>query len=504
MKMKLYIVLPMLISAFAISTCSDDAGHSNNAADESQSISNEYKQTQKFYQSIIQADKIDVAKLNLFFTRMPKGGDIHHHYTGSIYAETYLDWVKEKGWFIDQCTLKILKPNRKQTAACPALSVDALIKDNARYRELLSLWSDKDFSNHFHAEAAPDTNFFNTFGYFGTVSDDFMRKGLAILKKRAQAENVSYIESMLSRVGLESSSYFPDDKTSRWIEQLRQAKNQQAVNAILGDIAGELEANPRFSAQVNGFVQRVNAVHAGIDDANFSMRFQTYGVRVLNPVQVFMDLFSGYLAAQKSALIVGVNIVAPENNHVSLADYTLHMRMFNYLLNRYPNVHRALHAGELTLGMVRPKNLIFHINQARSIAQAERIGHGVDIPYEAHSLALLKDLKANAAIEINLTSNQFILGVEKNTHPYQIYAAYGVPLVISTDDSGVSRNNLSSEYMLLASRYKPNYARIKAYVYNSIKYSFLNAKDKQKQRAILDKEFTEFEKDMAKWAAEMK
>jgi adenosine deaminase/adenosine deaminase CECR1 len=195
---------------------------------------------------------------------------------------------------------------------------------------------------------------------------------------------------------------------------------------------------------------------------------------------------------------VGVNIVAPENNVVALADYTLHMRMFDYLHKQYPQVNRALHAGELTLGLVEPDELLFHIDQALEIAHAQRIGHGVDLPYEQNSTQLLEALKnSGTAIEINLTSNQFILGVEGKAHPYLIYSSYGVPLVISTDDSGVSRNNLSNEYMLLASRYHPSYEKIKEYVYNSIKYSFLTPQDKSSAQNVLDKKFTEFEKEMA-------
>ncbi|WP_216593427.1 hypothetical protein [Sulfurospirillum barnesii] len=50
--------------------------------------------------------------------------------------------------------------------------------------------------------------------------------------------------------------------------------------------------------------------------------------------------------------------------------------------------------------------------------------------YEKEALWLLKALKEHAAVEINLTSNAFILGVEGAKHPYPLYAAYGVPLVI--------------------------------------------------------------------------
>jgi adenosine deaminase/adenosine deaminase CECR1 len=173
------------------------------------------------------------------------------------------------------------------------------------------------------------------------------------------------------------------------------------------------------------------------------------------------------------------------------------MQMFGYLHRQYPKVNRALHAGELTLGLVEPKELQFHIRQAVEIAHAQRIGHGVDVPYEQDSLTLLAELRKNAAIEINLTSNQFILGVAGNEHPYLVYSSYGVPLVISTDDSGVSRNNLANEYMLLASRYHPSYARIKEYVYNSIKYSFLSLDDKTSADKVLDRKFFEFEREMA-------
>ena len=55
------------------------------------------------------------------------------------------------------------------------------------------------------------------------------------------------------------------------------------------------------------------------------------------------------------------------------------MRMYNYLLRKYPAVHRALRAGKLTLGIVRSKDLTFHIGEARTIAKAQRIGHVVDI-----------------------------------------------------------------------------------------------------------------------------
>ncbi len=457
----------------------------------STSPQNNFEVTSAFYQSLIKTDIANKAMLNLFFTNMPKGGDLHNHYTGTIYAETYLDWVKAKGWFIDSCTFTILE-EAAAADGCTALTVDELVENGTLYGELMTLWSDKDYHNHYHDQVAPDQNFFNTFGYFGPVSNEYMADGLTILKERAIAENVNYIETMLSSVGISGKTIIsnPDAVNS----QLKAANTQAEVDVILDEISTFYLNNSEFKAEVLAFVDMAETVHAGIDDEQFTMRFQTYGVRVTDPLQVFTDLFSGYLSAEASDIIVGVNIVAPENNAVALEDYTLHMQMYNYLLRKYPSVHRALHAGELTIGMVRPKDLLFHIDQALDIAQAQRIGHGVDIAFESKSIDLLGKLKQNSVIEINLTSNQFILGVEGKDHPYLIYSSYGVPLVISTDDSGVSRNNLSNEYMLLATRYQPSYDKIKEYVYNSIRYSFLDEEDKKMQMDLLDIRFTEFEK----------
>ena len=451
--------------------------------------------TSRFYENMLAPDKSNEALLNLFFTKMPKGGDIHHHYSGSIYAETYLEWVGKKGWHIDKCTLKIIKEPKHAT--CELLTPKQLVENNALYRKMLMLWSDKDYRNHYHNQPPPDSNFFNTFSYFEVVSYEYVHLGLNILKQRALKENVSYIETMLSMVGVQSSDYFDNASREKYNKMLRSAVSQEETDRLLDEIAAGLMKSQKFKESVDTYISEVDKSHQGIDDENFTMRYQTYAVRVLDPVQVFTDLFSGYLAANGSPLITGVNIVAPENSTVALLDYTLHMRMYHYLIQKYPAVHRALHAGELTLGMIRPKNLTFHIQQARDIADAERIGHGVDLPYEQNPVALLKDIKENAVIEINFSSNEFILGVKGDKHPYLIYADYDVPLIIATDDSGVSRNNLSHEYMLLATRYHPSYERIKKYVYNSIKYAFLEETEKVSLKKDLDKRFLVFEKEMA-------
>ena len=461
-----------------------------------------YLATEAFYHALVTKDEeqqIDIANLNLFMTRMPKGGDIHHHFSGTIYVETYLDWVAKKGWFINSCDLTIAKTTAEVKQPCSAFTIDELRNNFERYRKLLTLWSDKDFSNHYHEQPAPDTNFFSTFGYFDPISNQYPNEGMTIIKNRAIAENVAYIETMYEPTGLKYRDWMNESTQQDFTKRLRATTSQAEVDTVLTELTELFTQQASFSAGVDHFVARVKAAHHNIDNEHFTMRYQTFTVRVQNPVQVYLELLSGFAATSQSPLLVGVNIVAPENHHVSMRDYTLHMRMYHYLSRRYPGVNRALHAGELTLGMVRPEGLLFHIEQAIDIAGAQRIGHGIDIPYETNALSIIEKMKRGIAVEINLTSNEFILGVAGKAHPYLIYQEFGVPMVISTDDSGVSRNNLTNEYVLLASRYQPSYAQLKEYVYNSIKFSFMSEPDKQQVIKRIDKQFLKFEADVADW-----
>jgi adenosine deaminase len=211
------------------------------------------------------------------------------------------------------------------------------------------------------------------------------------------------------------------------------------------------------------------------------------------------------LAAFKSAngggKVVGVNIVGQESTMVSMRDYALHMKMFRFLKTLYPDVKVALHAGELALGEVPPEGLKFHIDQALTVAGANRIGHGIGLAHEANAPAILRKMRQDdIPVEINLTSNAFISGIKDENHPVTLYRKYGVPYVISTDDAGVTRHTLSQEYVLFASRYKPDYAEMKKTSYNSIRYAFLPAADKARLTRQLDARFAGFEAEVAKLA----
>jgi adenosine deaminase len=76
-------------------------------------------------------------------------------------------------------------------------------------------------------------------------------------------------------------------------------------------------------------------------------------------------------------------------------------------------------------------------------------------------------------VEINLTSNDVVLGVSGRDHPFPIYRKFHVPVALSTDDEGVSRINLTHEYVRAAETYALSYADMKQLVRTGLEHDFL-------------------------------
>jgi adenosine deaminase len=202
-------------------------------------------------------------------------------------------------------------------------------------------------------------------------------------------------------------------------------------------------------------------------------------LRGFAPEQVFAQTLLGFETIQASMEAhepswVGINFVMPEDGFISMRDYTLQMKMLDYLHSVYPQVHISLHAGELAPGLVPPEGLRFHIRQAVELGHAERIGHGVDVMYEDDAAGLLKEMaRKHVMVEINLSSNEGILGVKGAGHPFPLYRAAHVPVALSTDDEGVSRIEITGEHVRAALDYHLSYQDLKQLARTGMEHNFL-------------------------------
>lgn len=439
----------------------------------------------------------NTAQLRAFFSAMPKGGDLHHHYDGSIYTETFVEYAVKNDFWLNTNTLAIQKEfsdNASKDKNWRKIS-DLIHKNQFEFykQKLLEKWSSKDF----HLSKSPsDDHFFSTFDGFIPAKDPNLTSGLLELKERALKENVSYIETMFL-LFFKGGDAQKIQAFNQRLKNAQQNKDEQTLKTVLDEMYAYFTANGA-QKQAQKYNEDLQSIHTSnkIDNSDFTLRYQNAILRLKQPAEVFGDLVVCYLSDQGSTLINGVNIVGQEDREVSMQDYWLHMQMYKYLNKKFPNTKNALHAGELTLGLVKPEELTWHINEAISVANAKRIGHGIDLPFEKNAYTLLKKMKdEQIAVEINLTSNEFILNVKNDEHPISLYHQHGVPIVISTDDAGVLRTNLTEQYVLLSKRYPEfSYSEIKQLVFNSIRFSFIE-EDSLKTSILkkLENDFMEFE-----------
>ncbi|WP_029269534.1 adenosine deaminase [Flavobacterium sp. KJJ] len=438
------------------------------------------------------------ALLTAFFQQMPKGGDLHHHFSGSIYAEPLLERAIAEDFYLNLETMQVskTKPAKGNWQTFSSLKEEGKL---AFYQQqVMQTWSVKDYNG----SVPSDDQFFDSFQKFEPTIKGHFAEGMLELKKRAIAENVSYIETQFSTISCDMNVSDLSDFNTK-LRQASAQKDEKAVLKLLDELYKSIQQKDAKKYALDFNTNFIAKLHKDlkIDDEKFTMRYQNFVLRFMEPVDLFKNLTIAFISANDSKLVAGVNIVSPEHGETSMKDYWLHMVMFKYCHSKFPDVKYTLHAGELTLGLVQPEDLTWHINDAIYIAGAKRIGHGVDIAYEANSYDLLKYMsKNNIPIEINLASNEFILKVKENRHPFTLYKEFNVPIVISTDDAGILRSNMTEQYVLLAKRYPDvSYAIIKQYVYNSINYSFILDEAVKKQLIKdLDNRFKTFEAKFSK------
>ena len=425
--------------------------------------------------------------LHAFLEKMPKGADLHMHLSGAIYAETFLADAVADHLCIDPARRALAKPT---AAGCPTGTVPAAaaLADQTLYDALVDSFSMRAFVPSSGVNG--HDQFFATFGRFGGLKDH-SGEWLDEVATRAAAQNEQYLEVMMtppfghaSDLGKQIGWPVPVGPVSGADSSAAPAPTgaTRAELAALRDkliAAGLRDEIVADRAELDGALATRNKIErCGEPDAapacSVQIRLIYQILRQNLPQQVFAQTLLGFEVASTDPNVVGINYVQPEDAYLSMSEYHRQMLLLDYLHSVYPQVHISLHAGELAPGIVPPSGLRFHIREAVDLGHAERIGHGVDVMQETDSRLLLKELAdRHVMIEINLTSNDVILGITAPNHPFPSYRGAHVPVALSTDDEGVSRIDLTNEYTRAALEYRLSYADLKQMVRTGLEHTFL-------------------------------
>jgi adenosine deaminase len=404
--------------------------------------------------------KMGAAELAVFMKAFPKGGELHNHLGGGTPAELILDWAVEDKLCIDTVELAV-----RFTCAGDNLKPAADVVANEALR---SAFLDSVTTRHpgFRDRSGHD-QFFTAFSRRG-VTPGRTGDALAETLNGLARQNTFYAELMIT----------PQLATSRAIGAKAGWRGDAAKTRAAIAEAGIDKLVPAAIADTDAFETRARQVmKCGTPQAQpgcqVTARFLFQAMRQGPPEQTMAQLQLGVAVIAADKRWVGLQLVAPEDGVEAVKYYDVHMKIVAELTDRGRKVPVALHAGELTLKLVAPETLSYHVRDAVQVAGARRIGHGTALPEEVGAADTAREMAAKGVlIEANLISNSVILEVPPEQHPYAWFRKMGVPVALSTDDSGISRSELSGDYVF-GVRNGATYDDLKTAARNAIAFSFL-------------------------------
>lgn len=423
--------------------------------------------------------KNNTPELIMFLKAMPKGADLHNHSLGGTFSEfIYEDAIQKNSYydlrkniFLNDEEYEISDKNQK------IISIEDFNKN----------YTDNMFNNFsmrgWNKNSDGAKHFFNTF--LSTLSSKRNENDMLVeIIKRNKMQNVKYLEVISEAVPEEIKSIF-----TLAIKNLGNfnINNMKEYCKTLDNL--DTEEN---YFKVKKFLDEREDYFNKNGAENFSIKYIPFLCRVSATLDTFFaEAYCFMLYCIKDKRIAGINIVEPEDAILSRENFENHLEIirfiYKYLSEKYISSHKkinlTLHAGELnllrspledmndricsTIFLTRNKN-------EQKFPYAKRIGHGVSIPWEESTKELLNFMSINKiAVEICLSSNEIILGVNGKEHPFSLYKKYNVPMIICTDDEAVSRSNLTNEYFKAVKYFDLTYDELKNLSRNGLEFSFL-------------------------------
>ena len=422
-------------------------------------------ETRAYFQQV----RTEPTLLRSFLYAFPKGGELHNHLDGAIYAESYIRWAAEDGKCIDLESYMITPPRCDAESGRPA--VKDIRYDGDVVNRIIDAFS---IRNYERRSVSGHDQFFSTFRRFVPAGVGHEGEMLAESSARSARQNVLYLELLQSwgmaearQLGAANEEFNADTPVAELIRHPEIEKLAAATTLKLDSIEQQWRA----------------ALACGQENADsgcdVTVRYLAQVIRTFPRPQVLAQTLLAFHLIEKDPRYVGLNFVAPEDNPITLRDYRWQMEMIGELAGHFPAAKDGitLHAGEVALGLVPPEHLGWHIRAALEVAGARRIGHGTDIFYDPQATQLMEQMaEQGILVEINLTSSEAILGITGEEHPIRAYLKYDVPVALSTDDEGVARIDLTHEYQRAVETYDLSYDDLKYLSRNALAYSFLPGK----------------------------
>lgn len=408
-------------------------------------------------------------QLYRFLYNMPKGGDLHHHSSGSNLPRWWFELAtnkKDNGGYhyftrtkitlcngygnnefgmVSQSLMfhTISDDNYKRLSQCEQNNYTAMDKLNTDEIDAWkqSIWLDKSYEGR--------DEFFQT--HWQRLNDLTANPFIAaeMLVKNMQffaQEGLLYIESQLNtnqKVKVDGTIYSQEQTLQIYLDRIK----------------------------------KPDAIKTGV-----TVRFQYALLRFLpNAEEALTSMYK--FVDQHRDIYVGINMVGREDN--PKGHPLRFLPTLRKLRQQYPGIRLAIHAGESEAPNTNIRDSL--------LLGADRIGHGINLLNDPQTLLLMRN--SENLIEVNLISNLKLGYVtDLHDHPFPEFLRLGVPVALSTDDRGMWHSNMTDEFFVAVKYFNLSWSEIKQLSRNSLLYGFVDNKNKQLLINKFDKNITTFEK----------
>ena len=442
------------------------------------------------------AKKAGAPQLHAFLKPFPKGADLHMHLSGAIYAETFIAEAVQQGLCVGpvdsaaapgmpavptpQGVVKFVSPVTVDgKPGCPAGATPAssALANQKLYDALIDSFSMRAFVPAFGISG--HDQFFVTFDRFGGLKN-FSGAWLDEVATRAATQNEQYLEIMSTpsfdhaSAAANKAGWPADFNDANHMAVLATLRDQLFAAGLRDDIA--IDTKEVADAQAT----RKSIEHCGDTAAlppspcNVQIHILYQVLRGFPPQQVFAQTLLGFELASANPDVVGINFVRAEDRRDAMAEYHTEMLMLDYLHSVYPKVHISLHAGELAPGMVTPAGLPSTFAKPSNSATPSASATASTSSTKTAPTSCLKRWRKNTSTSRSISPPTTASSASRAaTIRSAAYRAARVPFSLSTDDEGVSRGNLTQEYVRGAIEQNLTYANLKQSARSSLEHSFL-------------------------------
>lgn len=414
------------------------------------------------------------AELYRFLWALPKGGDLHHHFTLSHYAEDWWDVATDP---------RFLQGNEYYTRVEITTCAEGTLSD------LLFLNVPKSFY-----ERLPECEK-KGFRALRTLTPEQKSQWIASLKLDRPGEGRNeFFEAIVPRLTpLSRDANLILELMARLIkryseEGIRYVEMQAGPQAFVDPQGNPLPAGEGVR-RFRELLARPDVKAAGVE-----VRFQVTVIR-FNP-QAEQALQRAYeFVDQNRDLWVAINMAGREDNPKGYA--LRFLPKFREMRRKYPGIHLSLHAGEMDSPGHEVRNTL--------LLGAERIGHGINLITDPEAMLLMRTGKF--LMENSLVSNRLLeYTPDLSLHPFPEFLRLGIPVCLNTDDQGSWDSNLTDEYMHAVPLFRLTWDEVVRLGRHSLEYSFAPHAVKVRLLADYEQAIQAFEQRFgaADWRAELK